>query len=94
MKFALGLTAGAAVLASTSAIPHGRIPRPRNLDVWGQLRNNVSASLEYGAWRSFNSKYRSSMYLIMENRSFDNIAGYWNFRDDIDGLIGETYCNE
>lgn len=31
----------------------------------------------------------------MENHSFDNIAGYWTFRDDIDNLANrkEPYCN-
>ena len=30
---------------------------------------------------------------MMENHSFDNIAGYWDFRDDINGLRNITYCN-
>lgn len=30
----------------------------------------------------------------MENHSFDNIAGYWDFRDDIDNLVNQQYCNE
>jgi phospholipase C len=32
---------------------------------------------------------------MMENHSFDNIAGYWDFRPDIDNLIHlkEPYCN-
>ncbi|OZJ03661.1 hypothetical protein BZG36_03528 [Bifiguratus adelaidae] len=29
----------------------------------------------------------------MENHSFDNIAGAWTFRDDIDNLVGKTFCN-
>jgi phospholipase C len=35
------------------------------------------------------------VYLMMENHSFDNIAGYWDFRDDIDNLnnLGQPYCN-
>lgn len=31
---------------------------------------------------------------MMENHSFDNIAGYWDFRDDIDNLRNISYCNE
>lgn len=31
---------------------------------------------------------------MLENRSFDNIAGYWDFRHDIDNLVGKTFCNE
>lgn len=34
------------------------------------------------------------IYLMMENHSFDNIAGYWDFRDDIDGLRSIEFCNE
>jgi phospholipase C len=32
---------------------------------------------------------------MMENHSFDNIAGYWNFRNDIDNLANrkEPFCN-
>lgn len=31
----------------------------------------------------------------MENHSFDNIAGYWDFRNDIDNLVNrkEPFCN-
>ncbi|KAK1143055.1 hypothetical protein N8T08_007119 [Aspergillus melleus] len=31
---------------------------------------------------------------MMENHSFDNIAGYWDFHPDIDNLRNVTYCNE
>jgi len=30
---------------------------------------------------------------MMENHSFDNIAGYWDFRPDINGLRDITFCN-
>jgi phospholipase C len=30
---------------------------------------------------------------MLENHSFDNIAGYWDFHEGIDNLIGITYCN-
>lgn len=30
----------------------------------------------------------------MENRSFDNIAGFWDFHPDIDNLRSIEYCNE
>lgn len=33
---------------------------------------------------------------MMENHSFDNIAGYWDFHPDIDNLLNlkTKYCNE
>lgn len=31
---------------------------------------------------------------MLENHSFDNIAGYWNFHPDIDNLNGISYCND
>lgn len=31
---------------------------------------------------------------MMENHSFDNIAGYWDFHPDIDNLKNIQYCNE
>ncbi|OJJ51451.1 hypothetical protein ASPZODRAFT_55936 [Penicilliopsis zonata CBS 506.65] len=34
------------------------------------------------------------VYLMMENHSFDNIAGYWDFHPDIDNLRNRTFCNE
>lgn len=40
------------------------------------------------------SKITHVVYLMMENHSFDNIAGYWDYRDDIDGLRNVNYCNE
>ncbi|OQE47572.1 hypothetical protein PENCOP_c001G02574 [Penicillium coprophilum] len=46
--------------------------------VWGQLRENI--------------KYVN--YLTLENHSFDNIAGYWDFHPDIDNLRNLTYCND
>ncbi|KKK14119.1 phosphatidylglycerol specific phospholipase [Aspergillus rambellii] len=47
-------------------------------DVWGHLRSNI----------------KHVVYLMMENHSFDNIAGYWDFHPDIDNLRNITYCNE
>jgi phospholipase C len=31
---------------------------------------------------------------MMENHSFSNIAGYWDFHPDIDNLRKREYCNE
>jgi len=31
---------------------------------------------------------------MLENHSFDNIAGYWDFHPGIDNLLKTTYCNE
>lgn len=34
------------------------------------------------------------VYLTLENHSFDNVAGYWNFHPDIDNLRNISFCNE
>jgi phospholipase C len=34
------------------------------------------------------------VYLTLENHSFDNIAGYWDFHEDIDNLVDNPFCNE
>ncbi|KAF2149023.1 phospholipase C [Myriangium duriaei CBS 260.36] len=44
---------------------------------WGNLRNNI----------------KHVVYLMLENHSFDNIAGYWDFHPDIDNLRNIDYCN-
>ncbi|OQE17177.1 hypothetical protein PENFLA_c025G01003 [Penicillium flavigenum] len=46
--------------------------------VWGQLRENI----------------KHIIYLTLENHSFDNIAGYWDFHPDIDNLRNLTFCND
>ncbi|KIX04865.1 uncharacterized protein Z518_05736 [Rhinocladiella mackenziei CBS 650.93] len=45
-------------------------------------------------WADLSSKITHVVYLMMENHSFDNIAGYWDFNPDIDGLRHIEYCNE
>ncbi|KAJ6166750.1 hypothetical protein N7470_002197 [Penicillium chermesinum] len=47
-------------------------------DVWGKLRENI----------------KHVVYLTLENHSFDNIAGYWDFHPDIDNLRNISFCNE
>lgn len=34
------------------------------------------------------------IYLTLENHSFDNIAGYWDFHPEIDNLRNLTFCND
>ncbi|KAJ9491428.1 hypothetical protein VN97_g1823 [Penicillium thymicola] len=46
--------------------------------LWGQLRENI----------------KHVIYLTLENHSFDNIAGYWDFHPEIDNLRNLTYCND
>ncbi|KAF7169434.1 hypothetical protein CNMCM6106_004339 [Aspergillus hiratsukae] len=48
-----------------------------NSDVWGQL----------------NGKIKHVIYLMLENRSFDNIAGYWTFNKNLDNLVNNPHCN-
>ncbi|EXJ58517.1 hypothetical protein A1O7_05943 [Cladophialophora yegresii CBS 114405] len=45
-------------------------------------------------WSTLSSKITHVVYLMMENHSFDNIAGYWDFNPDIDNLRNVSYCNE
>ncbi|KAA8646102.1 hypothetical protein EYZ11_011871 [Aspergillus tanneri] len=54
------------------------LPHKRGEEVWGRLRSNI----------------KHVIYLMMENHSFDNIAGYWDFHPDIDNLRNIKYCNE
>ncbi|KAJ5953118.1 hypothetical protein N7454_000014 [Penicillium verhagenii] len=49
-----------------------------NTQVWSQLRKNI----------------KHVIYLTLENHSFDNIAGYWDFHPDIDNLRNISFCNE
>ncbi|KAF2086101.1 phospholipase C [Saccharata proteae CBS 121410] len=44
---------------------------------------------------ALSGKIKHVVYLMMENHSFDNIAGYWNFHPDIDNLLNLEggYCN-
>ncbi|KAI0477096.1 phospholipase, PLC-D [Xylariaceae sp. FL0804] len=47
-------------------------------------------------WDSVRGKIKHVVYLIMENHSFDNIAGYWDYHPDIDNLknLAAPFCNE
>ncbi|GAQ43204.1 hypothetical protein AtubIFM55763_003477 [Aspergillus tubingensis] len=54
------------------------LPHKRDSDQWGHIRSNI----------------KHVIYLMMENHSFDNIAGYWDFHPDIDNLRNISYCNE
>ncbi|KAE8151003.1 phosphoesterase family-domain-containing protein [Aspergillus avenaceus] len=47
-------------------------------DVWSELRSNI----------------KHVIYVMMENHSFANIAGYWDFHPDIDNLRKVNYCND
>lgn len=46
--------------------------------------------------RSISTQIKHVIYLMLENRSFDNIAGYWDFNPDIDNLVhrGTPFCND
>ncbi|CAG7990310.1 unnamed protein product [Penicillium olsonii] len=50
----------------------------RDTQAWSKLRNNI----------------KHVIYLTLENHSFDNIAGYWDFHPDIDNLRDITFCND
>ncbi|GAM90117.1 hypothetical protein ANO11243_081570 [Dothideomycetidae sp. 11243] len=81
MKISLSLCAFAGLAAAT---PIRVLPRQSNNSTapaggsWGTLRNNI----------------KHVVYLMLENHSFDNIAGYWDFHPDIDNLRNIEYCND
>lgn len=91
--------------ASVSALPHKPARRQEsygngtaNGAVWNKLRGNVSprhhllvATLAWILTEALQIKH--VVYLMMENHSFDNIAGYWSFNDKIDNLRNINYCN-
>ncbi|KAK9251522.1 phosphatidylglycerol specific phospholipase [Lipomyces tetrasporus] len=72
----------ALVLTAISAMIAGGSAHPvhPNKDVWTDIRGNI----------------KHVIYLMMENHSFDNICGYWDFHPDIDNLrnLKTPYCNE
>ncbi|KIW67028.1 hypothetical protein PV04_06306 [Phialophora macrospora] len=53
----------------------------------------LPVSRQASTWETLSSKITHVVYLMLENHSFDNIAGYWDF-NDIDNLRNVTYCNE
>ena len=42
---------------------------------------------------SLTSRIKNVVVLVQENRSFDNMAGGFTYSNDIDGLVGRTFCN-
>lgn len=56
--------------------------------------SNVQFGGNSAAWKDARQNIKHVVYLMLENHSFDNIAGYWNFRDDIDNLVNTPFCNQ
>jgi len=72
----------AALLAGASAMPY--VKRQSNY-------SNGTASIPNPAvWENLRGKIKHVVYLMEENHSFDNIAGYWDFNPDIDNLYVHT----
>ncbi|KAJ5792935.1 uncharacterized protein N7503_008913 [Penicillium pulvis] len=46
------------------------------------------------AWTNLRKNIKHVIYLTLENHSFDNIAGYWDFHPEINNLRNRTFCNE
>ncbi|KAJ5584555.1 uncharacterized protein N7459_004355 [Penicillium hispanicum] len=66
-------------VAALSSLAAGAAAAPTgSTQIWSQLRENI----------------KHVIYLTLENHSFDNIAGYWDFHPDIDNLRTVKYCNE
>ncbi|OQV08704.1 hypothetical protein CLAIMM_12932 isoform 2 [Cladophialophora immunda] len=81
MMDTLRLSAFWALIAVGHAIPVA----PRQS--WGQPSTNSTGS-------PLSDKITHVVYLMLENHSFDNIAGYWDFHPDINNLRNVTYCND
>ncbi|GAB7348660.1 hypothetical protein MBLNU459_g7026t1 [Dothideomycetes sp. NU459] len=73
----------AALVSAASALPHRNSAR--------QSTNNTAGS--GASWDSLRSNIKHVVYIMLENHSFDNIAGYWDFHPDIDNLRNINYCN-
>lgn len=78
MKFALSGIAITALAAVASALPFQRNGPNNGGMAWDLVRSNI----------------KHVIYLMMENHSFDNIAGYWDFHPDINNLRNLTFCNQ
>lgn len=75
MKSAATFAAIAGLATLSSALPHKNVIR--------QYGNSTAGT---GAtWDKLRGNIKHIVYLMMENHSFDNIAGYWDF-NDIDNL--------
>ena len=74
----------AAFAAGASAIPYIR----------RQASYGNNSVTNPAVWESLRGKIKHVVYLMEENHSFDNIAGYWDFHPDIDNLRNIDYCNE
>lgn len=97
-------------LASAAVLPHEHVRRQSNYTAepasspaqygdsatFASLRSKVRISIVAGLGKRSRAllQIKHVIYLMMENHSFDNIAGYWDFRDDIDGLRNIEFCNE
>ncbi|KAK4998569.1 hypothetical protein LTR28_013651, partial [Elasticomyces elasticus] len=73
--------AGLLALASAAPAPPHK---------WG---NNEDWRAEHGTEGTWKSRIKNVVILAEENRSFDNFCGAFNYRDDIDGLVGRDFCN-
>lgn len=77
MKSALAI---AALAATASALPQvARSSSSKNSTAPAAIHNPQ-------VWSDLRGKIKHVVYLMLENHSFDNIAGYWDFNDDINNL--------
>ncbi|KAJ5493290.1 hypothetical protein N7539_002036 [Penicillium diatomitis] len=83
MKSIVTLAALSGLMAATSALP-----ADHNSRTWEKLRNNPTDTAEFPV------QIKHVVYLTLENHSFDNIAGYWDFNPHIDNLRKIDYCNQ
>jgi len=77
--------AAAGLIAAASALPSKQF--------YPRQAGNSSTAGTGAQWTNIRNNIKHVVYLMMENHSFDNIAGYWDFNNDIDNLRNINYCN-
>ena len=76
----------ATLLAGAAAAPY-----VRRQALYG---NGTAPVTNPAVWDDLRGKIKHVVYLMEENHSFDNIAGYWDFHPDIDNVRNIEYCND
>jgi len=76
----------ATLMAGASAMPYIRRQ--------ASYGNGSAPVTNPAVWADLRGKIKHIVYLMEENHSFDNIAGYWDFHPDIDNLRNIDYCND
>ena len=76
MRSALSLAAVAALSTAAVAAPASGAPVKRAANVTTS-QSNTQFGGKGAQWGNIKNNIKHVVYLMLENRSFDNIAGYW-----------------